>query len=360
MKSWSILLVAVSLLLCGEARVRALYDGGASIQRHHADRLSGWILKRGGEAAVSSPGGARFDGEWSLVTCQLSLVGFAQIATAHPELSDRYRPASRACADWLVTDAARAFGTAAWGHDGLAALQGAPEHAYLGYLNVALGAHRLIEPDTPHAALHDALTASLAAGLSAPVWSFETYPGEVYPADLSVVAASVAMHDRATGGDHSALLSDWSVRFAAAARDPETGMLYQSLSPRGGVATGLPRGSGTAFAAYFLAGVDPILSGALYDALEVQGLLGFGGVREYPPGVRGFGDIDSGPVLLGVSVSATGFGIAGARAHGDERTYRRLARTATLFGVPVGGWNLTGGAIGNAILLAMMTAPPIE
>ncbi|MFT4977215.1 MAG: hypothetical protein ACI8S6_003120 [Myxococcota bacterium] len=356
MKAWPILLATTVLLgIVGERRTTKLWDGSRQTQQRHADRLSDWILRRAGAGSVDSPGGARFDGEWSLVTCQLALIGFAQVTEAHPELQPRYQPASRACADWLVTDAARQFGTAAWGEDGLASLHGAPEHAYLGYVNAALGAHRRLEPDTPHAPLHDALTASLSEGLSADIWRFETYPGEIYPADLAVVAGSIAAHDRATGGDHSAHLADWSRRLRATAVDPKTGMLYQSLRPDGSPGD-LPRGSGTALAAWFLADVDRALSADLYEALGKPRLLGFGGIREYPPGVRGLGDIDSGPVISGVSVAATGFGIAAARSQGDEEACRRLVRTSTVFGLPVGGWHLTGGGIGNAIMLAMLTA----
>lgn len=362
MKTWMIWLVATVLLLTcdGELRARRLYRGHLQTQQRLADRMASWIERRAGAGTVDSPGGARFDGEWALMTCQLSLLGFAQVVAEHPELTARYRPASRTCADWLVTAEARAFGTAAWQADGLTQLDGKPTHAYLGYLNAALTAHRQLDPSTPHAALNDALTASLAAGLEAEVWQLQTYPGEAYPADMAVVAGSIAAYDRATGADHSALLADWSRRFKKSAVDPGTGLVFQSLSPETGKPTDRPRGSGTGFAAYFLAEVDPDLSAALYDAMEAQGLAGMAGMREYPPGVRGTGDIDSGPVIFGVSVAATGFGIAGARVHEDPRAYRRLVRTSTVFGVPVGGWHLTGGALGNAVMLAMLTAQPLE
>lgn len=117
---------------------------------------------------------------------------------------------------------------------------------------------------------------------------------------------------------------------------------------------------GTAFAAYSLSFSNPALSRDLYASLDHRRLAGFDGVREYPAGVRGWGDIDSGPVLFGVGVSATGFALAGARLHGDEASWRRSWRTATLFGLPIpargGRWYLTGGALGKAILLAMLTA----
>ena len=119
-------------------------------------------------------------------------------------------------------------------------------------------------------------------------------------------------------------------------------------------------------AAYALLYAEPELSAELWHALASGGerrVLGHAAIREYAPGWRGMGDIDSGPVILGMGVSSTGFGVAGARAHGEERVYRGILRTATLFGLPArrhgGRWFLTGGAIGNAIMLAMLTAPVV-
>ncbi len=83
-------------------------------------------------------------------------------------------------------------------------------------------------------------------------------------------------------------------------------------------------------------------------------------MREYPTGQAGWGDIDSGPVVFGVGISSTGFALAQARGSGDRTTYRQLFRTSWLFGAPIQTRNgrryATGGAIGNAILLAMLTA----
>jgi hypothetical protein len=88
--------------------------------------------------------------------------------------------------------------------------------------------------------------------------------------------------------------------------------------------------------------------------------LGYGGIREYPPDVDGAGDIDSGPVVLGVSVSATGFALASAKLHNDSSMFTSLYRTADFWGVPMhrpsGMRYLSGGPLGNAILLAMTTA----
>jgi len=83
-------------------------------------------------------------------------------------------------------------------------------------------------------------------------------------------------------------------------------------------------------------------------------------VREYPHGHSGSGDIDSGPVILGYGVSATGFALGPARIHGDQALFGRLLRTAVLFGAPLQRKDtlefVSGGPLGNAILFAMLTA----
>lgn len=109
-----------------------------------------------------------------------------------------------------------------------------------------------------------------------------------------------------------------------------------------------------------LGSIDESLAAELWAAAYDNGSqrwLGFGTFREYPRGVRGEGDIDSGPIVLGAGVSATGFALAGAVSGGDVDVLRGLLRTTNLFGVPTGGERkrfLTGGAIGNALLFAML------
>ena len=60
-------------------------------------------------------------------------------------------------------------------------------------------------------------------------------------------------------------------------------------------------------------------------------VLNFAMIREYPPGVSGWGDVDSGPVIFGYGVSPSGFALAGARIFDDEDTFRGLYATTVLF-----------------------------
>jgi hypothetical protein len=126
---------------------------------------------------------------------------------------------------------------------------------------------------------------------------------------------------------------------------------------------GAPRGSGTALASYFLSFADRELSAELLRATKQSlygSVLGFGAIREYPRAKPGRGDADSGPIVMGFGVSATGFAVGAARANGDEALFKQLYATVELFGAPgqegVRRRYRTGGPIGNAILFAMLTA----
>jgi hypothetical protein len=101
----------------------------------------------------------------------------------------------------------------------------------------------------------------------------------------------------------------------------------------------------------------------LFDAVRDVGaghVLGFAAVREYAPGFSGGGDVNAGPTPFGFSVGATGFALGAARVHGDQALFSALYRTTVLFGVPHTEHDrerfAVGGQLGNALLLAMLTA----
>ena len=357
--------LVVPRLWCGRG-ASALFDGDAGSAAPLAREVASWMVG-GVDAGQFSTGSARFAGEWALGTHQMALLGLGQAILQQPDLRDALQPAMDAGATRLAEPSMRAFGTVAWGEDGLRSLDSDHGHAYLGYLDLALGMHRLVDPDTPLAGLHDELTVALARRLSeAPHATIETYPGETYPPDVCAVAGAIGLHGRVTGTDHGEVLARWSRTFRDHHVDPNSGLLVQAVDGHSGVSLDRPRASGTALGAYFLAFADPDLSADLFEALRDQcdiAVLGFGGMREYARGDQGgHGDVDSGPVVLGIGMSATGFALAGARIHRDRPIYTRLYRTAFLFGAPVQRQDrrsfVTGGPLGNAILLAMLTAGP--
>ena len=342
-----------------------LFEGSLDAQLGLARGMDDWLDAGLGREDFAT-GSSRFDGEWLFGTYVMAVLGYAQTAQEHPELTAHHRTQIGRCLDALTAPETTAFDREAWGVDPLDDLGGPRPHAaYLGYAGLALAVARELDPQSPHAVLEQRVIDHLSAHLErSPLGLLATYPGEVYPVDNLAILGALATHDRATGEDHSAVMDALSQRLRTAFRDPNTGLLYQAVHPRTGQPIDAPRGSGTALGAYFASFADLGLSRDLYAAIDEhlsRRAFGFGTTREYPVGAHGSGDIDSGPVLLGQGVSATGFTIALARIHGDRDTFAANYTTAAFFGGPVGGTSThyaLGGPIGDALLFALTTAQP--
>jgi hypothetical protein len=349
---------------CGRDAARWLNDE-PSLQQGLASELVAFEARD--DDRTTAPSGNRFAGEWALVTHQMTALGLAQLCLLRPEWRERYAPVVTRAALKSFKPEMRDFGTRAWGEDALAVLDGPNGHAYLAYAALAIGMARLVDPAFPaaDAARHDALIAAYERRLMAsPTGLIETYPDEAYPTDVAAVAAAIAVHGRATKRDHHVVLEHWAERVRAVQIDRASGLVIQRMGAVDARAHDAPRGSGTGLAAYFAGFADRSVAELLADGLfrHERTLFGFGAIEEYAAGHSGSGDIDSGPVLLGVSVAGTGFSLAPAHAFHRAGDFERVYRTTDLFGLRVAHGDGTrfavGGPIGNALLLAFLTSGP--
>jgi hypothetical protein len=348
--------------LLGGCAADALFDGDLATQDALGRKLSAAMLAHP-SGTFYHTGAERFDGQSAVAIEQMTVLALGQIILEHPEKRDEYLPAMRAAADRLVDPATLRYASRKYGHHAVAGMGPGEGHAYAGYIDMALGMLRLVEPGTTHAELHDRLSEGLRRRLfQAPNGLIETYPGETWPPDVAVVAGAVGLWAKATGADVSKEMDAWADRFARCAIHP-SGYLVQRVQSGGCTPVDAPRGSGTALASYAIGFAHPGLSRRLYQALAENGqvtLFGLGGLREYAEGFHGKGDTNAGPIVLGASVGATGFGLGAARMNRDRDLYRRLYRSAHLLAAPVddgGGRTFAfGGVLGNALLLAMLTA----
>jgi hypothetical protein len=366
--------LAVAAALVALATVPRAWCGRDAAAWYRGDRdlaaALGRTVARAARDAEQHPfstGSPRFDAEWRFGTAVMAALGFGQIALEHPELASWAKREMDRSLGIALGERGRAFDTAAWGEDALATLDGARGHAAcLGYANLALSLRRVLDRDNAYATLNDRISAALTRRFAAGSLVLETYPGERYPVDNSAAVASIGLRARALGAPDD----DTVTRFVAGARrrlvDPKSGLLVQAVDSEGRPAD-VPRGSGTALAAYFLSFAAPDFAAELHAAVrrELGGdVLGFGVVREYGRDRAGRGDIDSGPLVFGWSISAMGFDLGAARAHRDPTAFRELYRAFDLFGAPRrAGSELelsSGGPLGNAILFAMLTAQPAE
>lgn len=345
----------------------ALYRGDPALQDALAAEMVAFEAR---DDARHDPetGQSRYAGEWALVTHQMVALGLAQICRARPERCPSLIPTITDAAKKTFLPEMRDFGTRAWdGEDALDSLEREHGHAYFAYPALAVGVARALDPAFPAdlARTHDALITAFERRLTASSTGLiETYPGQSFPTDVAAVAAAIAVHGRATGADHRAVLDHWAEAVRRVQVDPKSGLVWQRMDAHDGQPLDAPRGSGTGLAAYFAGFADSRVEDLLAEGLFRQeaGFWGFGGIREYAPGYDGDGDVDSGPVVLGISVSATGFALGPARALGRESSFEHIYRTTELFGVLLrqGGRAryATGGPIGDALLLALLTSGP--
>lgn len=308
-----------------------------------------------------------FKGEWHFGTYQMTALGLLQVVDQQPALRADFMPVIEASIDRMLSPEVRAFDTAQWNEDALATLDGANGHAaYLGYMNLVLGVHRRVDPASRFAELNDRISHALARRLQvSPQGILETYPGEAYPVDNASVVGSLILHARNTGENHVHALARPLTRLRLDWQDPESRLLYQAIDFQTGQPSDRARASGTALAAVLLGYAEREISRDLYQSVQARcadSLFGFGFVDEYPDKSSGHGDVDSGPLIFGISPSGCGFSIAAARAFGDRDTFVSLYRTAHLMGTPVDTNGrrtyVTGGPLGNAIMLTMLTTSP--
>jgi len=121
--------------------------------------------------------------------------------------------------------------------------------------------------------------------------------------------------------------------------DPRTGLIPHRVDPLTGQPEEVARGTSQSIIHRFLVDVDPAFAAEQYLRFRdqyVERPLGLGpAVREYPKGLSGPADVDSGPLPLGISLSATVVTIGAAQVHSDARLAGALANYGEMAGLPI-------------------------
>lgn len=159
-----------------------------------------------------------------------------------------------------------------------------------------------------------------------------SYPGQAWPCDIVVaLAAAHRAHELAPVAGLPEVTRRW-FEASRSQRDPDTGLLVHRVGET------RARGTSQVIIQTFLPDIDPEVAVAEWRVFKerfVSSRLGLVGVLEYAEGHDGNGDVDSGPLIMGVSASASAVALAAARRHGDLRLATALDREADLLGVPL-------------------------
>ncbi len=173
---------------------------------------------------------------------------------------------------------------------------------------------------------------------TSPTMCAESYPDECWLFCNTVALAAIRVSDHLDGTDHSDFFRRWIETAKAKLIDKDTGILVSSFTLRGTVIDG-PEGSSIWLAAHCLKLIDEPFARQQYRLAEkelARGICGFGYAREWPPSRQGPCDIDSGPVIpvLEISAGSSGLAFVASRSFDDDAYFRSLLTTLELAGFP--------------------------
>jgi hypothetical protein len=203
----------------------------------------------------------------------------------------------------------------------------------------------------------DALRArcdEIAAAFSASQTPYlQAYENEAWTCDSAVAIFALYACDHILAPQYGPVIDRW-VAAARERKDAATGLLGHRVGVTDGALLDGPRATSMCIAIRFLAEAAPEFAAELYTKFRAQMMttcMGIPGVREYPKGVSGSGDVDSGPLVFGISTSASAVTIGAARIMGDAEAVAHMVPAAEALAMPF-TWNGEKRYIGGLLPVA--------
>ncbi len=324
-------------------------------------------LSKGPSAAdLFQTGDAQYAGEWTIGTYGMATYALTNIAMIKP---DTALESSKIIARWIefcIDPKIANFDEFAWNEKPLDKNVLAKDYGHIGYyahINLMLGCYALLNNDGRFKALHREISDAIARRmLKYSHRHIETYPGETYPPDNTVAAASLRVADMTSGTDYKKIVDEW-VEASKKIEQPGYGLIVFQIDINTGKPLQTFRGSNIGWNSFFMPLVDEEYAKVQFERFKKHMLfrfIGFAAFREYPHGGWFRMDRDTGPVIFGLGGTATGFSVAGAKWSRDRVLLTLLLRPFEFLGVStVRGEQkryLAVPVVGDAIMLAMKTA----
>jgi hypothetical protein len=317
-----------------DARLAGPEPTGQSWRWHRAltPAFESWArARRGSDAAANLPLNDIAGTEWPLFGALFYLRATENLDRAWHATPVGGRPATYArgaidaAADLLADPAQAAWVRTHWGEAYLA-----QENVFYRMLLIdGLATQARLTGHTPHRALLQAQVANLAAALTAaPDGLLADYPGQTFPADVAAAWHAIRRADAVLGENHRAAAT-LARRGFVDAMAPDLGLPpYAWFGEHAPEATEV-RGCANAWLLLQAPYLWPQQARA-WHAAHVQHFWQRGfwlaGYREFAHGSPDdfYADVDSGPVLAGLGMSATVFGFAAARTVGATEQARAI------------------------------------
>jgi hypothetical protein len=134
----------------------------------------------------------------------------------------------------------------------------------------------------------------------------QSYPGAAWPADGVLCVATLALYDRIHPPKYQAVIQRW-LRMTRANHDP-LGLIPHEADAHDGTVLVPARGSSQSLMLAILPEIESVYARqqfALYKTHFTDYRVGLPGIREFPKGIVGTADTDSGPVLFQIGGAAS-------------------------------------------------------
>ena len=163
-----------------------------------------------------------------------------------------------------------------------------------------------------------------------------SYHGGVWPADVVVCAASLALHDKLFSPEYSDLIRDWIL-------DVKSNLDIRGLIPHSiNSVTRQPleaaRGSSMGLMLIFMREIDKAFGEQqfqIYTSTFHSSFLGLPAIREYAKDENHQGDVDSGPVIFGLGSAATIVGMQTSALYEDDETGIKIRNALEAVAFPI-------------------------
>jgi hypothetical protein len=167
-----------------------------------------------------------------------------------------------------------------------------------------------------------------------------SYPGAAWPADGVLCVATLALHDLIYPPKYQPVIARWLPMTRA--NHDSLGLIPHEVDTHEGTVLVPARGSSQSLMLAILPEIDPAYARqqfALYKTHFTDFRLGLPGIREFPNGVIGFADVDSGPVLFQIGGAASIVGRRTMQQYGETTLAVGLRNSIEAFGIP---WTRNG------------------